>query len=80
LEGATYDEPPKGGLRIWKLEEDGSDSDRMYHHYLNSWMFTLNRLCMANGEIEWNELAIQLAKVVHEKFIVTGTGGSKRMV
>ena len=52
----------------------------MYHHYLNSWMFTLNRLCMANGEIEWNELAIQLAKAVHEKFIVTGIGGSKRMV
>jgi hypothetical protein len=43
-------------------------------------MFALNRLCVASGEIEWNELAIQLVKAVHEKLIVTGTGGSKRKV
>jgi hypothetical protein len=80
LEGATDDEPLKGGLRIGKLEEDGSDGDGMYHHYLTLWMFALNRLSVASGEEEWNELAIQLAKAVHEKFMVVGTGGKKRMV
>ncbi len=80
LGGATDEEPLKAGLRIGKLEEEGPDGDGMYHHYLTLWMFALNRLSVASGEERWNDLAIELAKVVHPKFLRKGTGGRKRMV
>jgi hypothetical protein len=80
LPGATDAEPLKGGLRIGKIDEEGSDGDGMYHHYLTLWMFALNRLSIASEEKEWNELAVQLAKAVHGRFVIKGTGGRKRMV
>lgn len=80
LPGATDEEPLKGGLRIGKIDEEGSDGDGMYHHYLTLWMFALNQLSIASGEGVWNELAIQLANAIHPHFAVKGTGGRKRMV
>jgi hypothetical protein len=80
LPGATDAEPLKGGLRIGKIDESGSDGDGMYHHYLTLWMFALNRLSVASKEMGWNELAIQLAKAIHRWFVITDTGGRKRMV
>jgi hypothetical protein len=80
LPGATDSEPLKGGLRIGKMDEEGSDGDGMYHHYLTLWMFALNRLSIASGEVEWNDMAIELAKTIHPKFFVLGGGGKKRLV
>jgi hypothetical protein len=80
LPGATDSEPLTGGLRIGKVDEEGRDGDGMYHHYLTLWMFALNRLAIATNETEWNDLAIELAKAIHPKFLVLGTGGEKRLV
>lgn len=80
LPGATDTQPLNGGLRIGKMDEWGSDGDGMYHHYLTLWMFALNRLSIASSEMEWNDLAICLAKAIHPRFVITGTGGRKRMV
>jgi hypothetical protein len=80
LPGATDSEPLKGGLRIGKIDEKGSDGDGMYHHYLTLWMFALNRLSIASQEMEWNEMAVSLAKAIHPRFLREGTGGKKRMV
>ncbi|SPQ22751.1 4b6cdb7d-8597-4216-a295-16a73a7a4be1 [Thermothielavioides terrestris] len=70
LPRATDAEPLKGGLRIGKLSEHGSDCDGQYHHYLTLWMFALNRLALATGEKEYNQLAVQLAKAIHPHFVI----------
>ncbi|KAI2623895.1 hypothetical protein GGS26DRAFT_593417 [Hypomontagnella submonticulosa] len=75
LPGATDEEPLNGGLRIGKMDADGSDGDGQYHHYLTLWMFALNRLAIATGESRWNALAVQLAKAIHPHFM-TNRGGS----
>lgn len=85
LPGATDAEPLKGGLRIGKLhseEEDPRDGDGQYHHYLTLWMFALNRLALATGDKQWSLLAVQLAKAVHNKFIVRNRNNhhAERMV
>jgi hypothetical protein len=80
LPKATDEEPLKGGLRIGKLEAHGSDCDGQYHHYLTLWMFALNRLSLATGEKEYNQLAIQLAKAVHPHFVIRREGQTPRMV
>jgi hypothetical protein len=80
LLGATDSEPMKGGLRIGKMDEKGSDGDGMYHHYLTLWMFALNRLSIASGEMDWNEMAISLAKAIHQRFLIAGTAERKRLV
>ncbi|KAK1756217.1 hypothetical protein QBC47DRAFT_379442 [Echria macrotheca] len=72
---ATDAEPLKGGLRIGKMEAHGSDCDGQYHHYLTLWMFALNRLAIATGEIEYNQQAIQLAKAIHHHFVRRKPGG-----
>ncbi|KAM7201014.1 hypothetical protein V8F20_005023 [Naviculisporaceae sp. PSN 640] len=78
---STDAEPLKGGLRIGKLDESGRDGDGQYHHYLTLWMFALNRLALASGEVEWNRLAIQLAKGIHPYFVFRRPDtGAKRMV
>src|SRR6478609_4873120 len=59
LPGATDAEPLKGGLRIGKEREAGSDGDGQYHHYLTLWMFALNRLSWATQDSSFNDLAIQ---------------------
>ncbi|KAK7747788.1 hypothetical protein SLS62_008824 [Diatrype stigma] len=73
LPGATDARPLDGGLRIGKLDETGPDGDGQYHHYLTLWMFALNRLALAAGEPRWNDLAVQLAKAIHPRFVVEGS-------
>jgi hypothetical protein len=80
LPRATDAEPLKGGLRIGKVSEHGSDCDGQYHHYLTLWMFALNRLALATGEREYNQLAVQLAKAIHPHFIVGRDDNNLRMV
>ncbi|KAF4982754.1 hypothetical protein FZEAL_1707 [Fusarium zealandicum] len=69
LPGATDEEPLKGGLRIGKMDEGGSDGDGQYHHYLTLWMFALNRLSWAAKDHLYNDMAIQLAKAIHPHFV-----------
>lgn len=80
LPGATDDHPLKGGLRIGKLTEAGSDCDGQYHHYLTIWMFALNRLSIATGDSKYNDWAIELAKSIHPRFAIPGEDGNLRMV
>ncbi|KAM0264302.1 hypothetical protein ACHAQJ_000792 [Trichoderma viride] len=80
LDGATDEEPLRGGLRIGKLDAKGSDGDGQYHHYLTLWMFALNRLSIAAGEAEYNDLAIQLARSVHPRFLMHCLSGDLSMV
>jgi hypothetical protein len=80
LDGATDEEPLRGGLRIGKLDAKGSDGDGQYHHYLTLWMFALNRLSIAAGEREYNDLAIQLARSIHPRFLMHCLSGDVRMV
>ncbi|KAL2262638.1 hypothetical protein VTK26DRAFT_618 [Humicola hyalothermophila] len=80
LPGATDEEPLKGGLRIGKLAAAGSDCDGQYHHYLTLWLFALNRLALATGEKEYNQLAVQLAKAVHPFFVVRDGDVAARLV
>ncbi|KAI1172385.1 hypothetical protein F4777DRAFT_561786 [Nemania sp. FL0916] len=80
LPGATDEEPLNGGLRIGKLAENGPDGDGMYHHYLTLWMFALDVLARATGEMHWNTLAVQLAQAIHPHFMVLRHGGRESMV
>ncbi|KZT25642.1 hypothetical protein NEOLEDRAFT_1133107 [Neolentinus lepideus HHB14362 ss-1] len=76
---ATDSEPLKGGLRIGKVDELGPDGDGQYFHYLTVWMFALNRMSKATGERGYNELAVQLAKAVHPRFMVNRDAARPRM-
>ncbi|KAI5814920.1 hypothetical protein BZA77DRAFT_371206 [Pyronema omphalodes] len=69
LPGASPQYPLRGGLRIGKPAETGSDSDGQYHHYLTLWMFALNRYGKVSGQISFNKLAVQLAKSIHPAFV-----------
>ncbi|KAH9899170.1 hypothetical protein C8Q73DRAFT_678795 [Cubamyces lactineus] len=72
LLGASDAHPLAGGLRIGKeYEEDDpdGDGDGQYHHYLTMWMFALNRMGCATGERRYNDLAIELAKAIHPRFV-----------
>jgi len=72
LPGATDAHPLRGGLRIGKAsdEDDPSgDGDGQYHHYLTIWMFALNRMSLAARDPHYNDLAIELAKAVHPRFV-----------
>lgn len=77
---ATDEEPLRGGLRIGKIDESGSDGDGQYHHYLTLWMFALNRMSLAAGDPRYNDLAIQLAKAIHPHFVQKKGPGRARMV
>lgn len=70
LPGATDDNPLGGGLRIGKLNDAGPDADGQYHHYLTLWLFALNRVAMASGDNTYNDLAISLARAIHQNFLV----------
>eukprot|EP00250_Pteridium_aquilinum_P013006 c21074_g1_i1 orf=99-1172(+) len=70
LGSATHDHPLRGGLRIGKQnEEDEEDGDGQYFHYLTKWMFALNRMSIARSNEHYNDLAIELAKAVHGRFV-----------
>lgn len=80
LNSASDEEPLTGGLRIGKMDERGSDGDGQYHHYLTLWMFALNRLSVAAGERDYNDLAIQLARSIHPRFLMHCLSGDVKMV
>ncbi|OCH86333.1 hypothetical protein OBBRIDRAFT_797302 [Obba rivulosa] len=72
LTGASDEHPLAGGLRIGKEDEEddpSGDGDGQYHHYLTIWMFALNRMALASRERRYNDLAIELAKAIHPKFM-----------
>lgn len=80
LPGATDDQPLLGGLRIGKEDdEEDSDGDGQYFHYLTVWMFALNRMAVASGDRAYNDLAISLAKAVHPRFMVNRGSARPRM-
>jgi hypothetical protein len=79
LPNATDSAPLAGGLRIGKEEESGPDGDGQYHHYLTLWMFALNRLSLASNQKEYNDLAIQLAKAIHPRFVYDRDSARPRM-
>ncbi|KAJ5654338.1 hypothetical protein N7490_001341 [Penicillium lividum] len=80
LPGATESNPLGGGLRIGKANERGSDGDGQYHHYLTVWMFALNRMAMASGDMEYNRQAVNLARAIHPKFFVDRSVPYPRMM
>lgn len=80
LPGATDANPLGGGLRIGKTDEHGSDCDGQYHHYLTIWMFALNRMSKASGDIKYNRMAVELARAIHPKFFLDRFGPKPRMV
>jgi len=70
LDDATDEEPTKGGLRIGKIDPEGTpDGDGQYFHYLTKWMYALNRMTIAKNDMKYNDWAIQMAKAVHPKFV-----------
>jgi len=70
LDDATDEEPLKGGLRIGKIDPEGTpDGDGQYFHYLTKWMYALNRMSVAKQDIKYNNWAIQMAKAVHPRFV-----------
>lgn len=80
LPGATEQNPLGGGLRIGKTEENGPDGDGQYHHYLTMWMFALNRMALASGDMHYNRQAIQLARAIHPKFFIDRKAARPRMI
>ncbi|KAJ9612491.1 hypothetical protein H2200_004088 [Cladophialophora chaetospira] len=79
LPGATEHEPLKGGLRIGKHDESGSDGDGQYFHYLTVWMFALNRFTFVTGETWYNQQAIIMAKSILPKFMTDCETARPRM-
>ncbi|CDO70987.1 hypothetical protein BN946_scf184830.g19 [Trametes cinnabarina] len=82
LPGASDEHPLAGGLRIGKEDEEddpGGDGDGQYHHYLTIWMFALNRMTRATGERRYNDLAIELAKAIHPRFVRDRDSARPRM-
>ncbi|RDX43099.1 hypothetical protein OH76DRAFT_1488099 [Lentinus brumalis] len=82
LPGASDAHPLAGGLRIGKEDEEddpSGDGDGQYHHYLTLWMFALNRMARATGEWRYNDLAIELAKAIHPRFVRDRDSASPRM-
>ncbi|OQD75202.1 hypothetical protein PENDEC_c008G06690 [Penicillium decumbens] len=80
LPGATDANPLGGGLRIGKTDEHGPDGDGQYHHYLTIWMFALNRMAKASGDMNYNRQAVQLARAIHPKFFVGRSARWPRMI
>jgi len=80
LPGATDANPLGGGLRIGKTDEHGPDGDGQYHHYLTIWMFALNRMAKASGDMNYNRQAVQLARAIHPKFFVDRSARWPRMI
>ncbi|MEW6271089.1 MAG: hypothetical protein AB1689_17545 [Thermodesulfobacteriota bacterium] len=83
--------PTAGGLRIGKrLPERGPgepfdersewDRDGQYFHYLTKWMHALDQTTRATGQALFHRWARELARAAHRGFVVTGSGGRKRMV
>eukprot|EP00026_Physarum_polycephalum_P010131 Phypoly_transcript_10282.p1 GENE.Phypoly_transcript_10282~~Phypoly_transcript_10282.p1 ORF type:complete len:345 (+),score=44.84 Phypoly_transcript_10282:199-1233(+) len=77
---STDDRPLLGGLRIGKEDPEGEpDGDGQYFHYLTKWMFALSRMSLVKKEAKYNDWAIDLAKVAHDKFIRGSSTNSPRM-
>ncbi|KAI4724507.1 hypothetical protein E4T49_07776 [Aureobasidium sp. EXF-10728] len=80
LPGASDQSPLSGGLRIGKNEASGADGDGQYHHHLTLWMFVLNRLAIATGDMSYNDQAVSLAKAIHPAFVYQRDTPYPRMV
>ncbi|KAJ5774401.1 hypothetical protein N7457_009297 [Penicillium paradoxum] len=80
LRGATDANPLAGGLRIGKTDARGPDADGQYHHYLTVWMFALNRMTRASGDMKYNRQAIELAKAIHPRFFIDRAAPRPRMI
>ncbi|KAJ5587025.1 uncharacterized protein N7459_002790 [Penicillium hispanicum] len=80
LPGATEAHPLAGGLRIGKTDEYGPDGDGQYHHYLTIWMFALNRMAKASGDVSYNRQAVELARAIHPRFFVDRSAKRPRMI
>lgn len=80
LPGATDDNPLGGGLRIGKTDERGPDGDGQYHHYLTIWMFALNRMAKASGDLSYNRQAVALARSIHPRFFIDRAAARPRLV
>jgi len=90
VEGALH--PTAGGLRIGKeLPERRADEpfdpalewdrDGQYLHYLTQWMHALRRVSEETGSAEPLRWAVELARVAHARFTVSGSDGRpQRMI
>jgi len=80
LGSSTDEDPLLGGLRIGKIDEEGTpDGDGQYFHYLTKWMFALNRMSIATNDYNYNRLAIQLAASIHPHFVYNRESNRPRM-
>jgi len=70
LDNATDEHPTKGGLRIGKVDPEGTpDGDGQYFHYLTKWMYALNRMSVARRDMKYNNWAVQMLKAIHPHFV-----------
>jgi hypothetical protein len=70
LGDSTDQHPLRGGLRIGKVDEEGTrDGDGQYYHYLIKWMYALNRMSLVRKDSKYNDWAIELVKATHDAFI-----------
>lgn len=71
LNGATKEHPTLGGLRIGKIDPEGTpDGDGQYFHYLTKWAFALNRMTIATNDIKYNQWAVELIQGIHSRFVI----------
>ncbi|CAF0880954.1 unnamed protein product [Rotaria sordida] len=70
LGNATDEYPTRGGLRIGKIEDEGShDGDGQYFHYLTKWAFALSRMAKIKNDQRYIRWAIDLIKAIHPHFV-----------
>jgi len=80
LGNSTDENPLLGGLRIGKVDPEGSrDGDGQYFHYVTKWMFALNRMSIAKGDRKYNSLAVQLAESTYPHFVYNRNTNHPRM-
>ena len=73
--------PLANGLRIGKPHDAPQpDADGQYLHYITKWALALNRMALALGDAHYNQLAVQLLKGVHRRFVYQTPSGTLRSV
>jgi len=80
LKHANINHPTLGGLRIGKNhDENHSDGDGQYFHYLTKWMYALNRFSLITNIKMYNLWAIELAKSIFPHFVSTTSSTTPQM-